>query len=208
MATVIANLLINGLSGVTVGGSGSTVKIFPTAPGASIGVASTKNGYVYIPGNGAVNGQRLGVRATGTFSTLGEVSPTITLGLYAYTFVGTVGTLVVTPVYSQALTGSGDAGNVAPWALTADIEGDGLLANPNLPFNAVSNTITGSGLVQLLSASSVMDGVSATGSAGLVSGLTNIGFNAPIPFGLAIGFTFSGTGSSQTATMLQFDLSQ
>ena len=116
MATVIANLLINGLSGVTVGGSGSTVKIFPTAPGASIGVASTKNGYVYIPGNGAVNGQRLAVRATGTFSTLGEVSPTVTLGLYAYTFVGTVGTLIVTPVYSQALAGSGDAGNVAPWS--------------------------------------------------------------------------------------------
>ena len=92
--------------------------------------------------------------------------------------------------------------------MTADIEGDGLLANPNLPFNAVSNTITGSGLVQLLSASSVMDGVGATGSAGLVSGLTNIGYNAPIPFGLAIGFTFSGTGTSQTATMFQFDLSQ
>src|SRR5271156_1148995 len=108
MATTVANLLINGLSGVTVGGSGSTVKIFPTAPGASIGVGSTKNGYLYIPGSGAVNAQRLSVRATGTFSTVGEASPTITLGLYAYPFVGTVGTLITTPIYSQLLSAAND----------------------------------------------------------------------------------------------------
>jgi len=210
MAQPVTNLLINGINPVSVGGTGTTLKIFPFVPGASISVPSVKNGYLYIPGNAESNNQRLSVRANGNFQIGGDTSsPAFTLGLYAATFVGTVGTLISTPIYSQTFAGSGEGGtpgvNYYPWSLAADLCGDGLVAQQG---QASQPQFFGSGLVQLLSASSVIDGTGATGTAGLVSGLTGINMNAAIPFGLAIGVTFSVSGSGNVANMYQFDISQ
>jgi hypothetical protein len=204
----ITNLLINGANPVNVGGTGTTLKIFPYVPGASIGVASTKNGYLYVPGNGEANAQRMSVRANGNFTIGGDTSsPNFTLGLYAATFVGNVATLVATPIFSQTFTGSGEGGATGtyyPWSLTADIVGDGLVAQQG---QASQANFIGSGLVQLVSGSSCIDGTFASATAGLVTGLTSINFNAAIPFGLAVGVTFSQSGSGNSANMYQFDLS-
>ena len=182
---------------------------FPFQPGASIGVASTKNGYLFYPGNGEANAQRLSVRAAGNFTIGGDTSsPNFTLGLYAATFVGSVATLISTPVFSQTFTGSGEggaAGTYYPWALTADIAGDGLVAQQG---QASQSNFIGSGLVQLLSGSSAIDGTGASATAGLISGLTGINFNAAIPFGLAIGVTYSVSGAGNLANMYQFDIQQ
>src|ERR1700679_817170 len=140
MAQPIQNLLINGISPVTVGGTGTTLKLFPNSPGVSIGVASTKNGYLYCPDNNSVNNQRGSVRASGNF-TIGSgtaSSPNVTVGLYLATFAGnipsgavTIGAqttapyTVATAIISQTFNGSSDllvAGY--PWALNVDLQGD------------------------------------------------------------------------------------
>ena len=84
MAQTVSNLLINGANRVTVGGLGTTVKFFPPAPGASIGVAGAGYGFVFMPGSNRLNGQRMTILATGNFKSGGDVtSPAVTVGLYA-----------------------------------------------------------------------------------------------------------------------------
>jgi len=202
MATVIANLLINGAGGITVGGTGITTKYFPAVPGASIGVASVNNGYLLVPANNAVNGQRLAIRATGNFA-VGDITgacPTVTIGLYPVTFTGGLSTASInsTAILSAVVTAQTNINALYPWALTADLAGD-----------------SGSGLVQVLSGAVVADGVNTSATAGLVTGLTKINF-APgaslpssgqvAPFGLVVGVTFSISEAGNTATMYQFDM--
>lgn len=203
MASVLTNLLINGAGGITVGGTGIGTKYFPTVPGASIGVASTNNGYLLVPANNVVNGQRMAVRATGNFA-VGDITgacPTVTIGLYPVTFTGGLSTASIgaTAIISQVSTLQANINALYPWALNADLSGD-----------------TGSGLVQALSGSIVCDGVAGSFSAALVTGLTKINF-APgstlpasgqvAPFGLVVGVTFSISEAGNTANMYQFDLS-
>ena len=197
MANVITNLLINGASGVTVGGTGVGIKYFPTVPGASIGVNSPNNGYLLVPANNVVNGQRTAVRATGNFA-VGDITgacPTVTIGLYPVTFVGNVASVGATAILSAVSTLQANINALYPWALIADLAGD-----------------SGSGLVQQLSGAIVIDGVNTNLTAGLVTGLSKINFGAlpqgqTAPFGLVVGVTFSISEAGNTATMYQFDLS-
>ena len=199
MASVITNLLINGASGITVGGTGVGIKYFPTVPGASIGVASTNNGYLLVPANNVVNGQRMSVRATGNFA-VGDITgacPTVTIGLYPVTFTGGLSTASIgaTAIISQVSALQANINALYPWALSVDLAGD-----------------SGSGLVQQLSGAIVIDGVNTNLTAGLVTGLSKINFGAlpqgqTAPFGLVIGVTFSISEAGNTATMYQFDLS-
>jgi len=204
MANVIANLLANGVTGSVVGGTGTTIKYFPSIPGASIGVASTNNGYILMPANNAVNGQRLNFTATGNFA-VGDITgacPTVTLGVYPVTFTGGLSTAVIgsTAIVSAVSTTQANINALYPWALQLDFAGD-----------------TGSGLVQKLSGQLVMDGVSTSVTAGLITGLTGINY-APgstlpasgqvAPFGLVVGVTFSISEAGNTATMYQCVLQQ
>jgi hypothetical protein len=202
MANVITNLLANGVTGSVVGGSGTAIKYFPSIPGSSIGVVSTNNGYLLLPGSNSVNGQRLAVRATGNFA-VGDLTgpcPAVTIGLYPVTFTGGLSTASIgsTAIISAVSTTQANISAVYPWALTVDLAGD-----------------SASGLVQTLSGAIVIDGVSTSATAGLTSGLTKINF-APgttlpasgqvAPFGLVVGVTFSVSDTGNTATMFQFDL--
>jgi len=212
MAQPVTNLLINGLNPVTVGGTGTAVKIFPYVPGASIGVASTRAGVLFIPGNGEANAQRLSVRAGGNITFGGDLtSPAVTIGLYPVTFSATVVsglscTVVgATPIFSNTFAASADVSSIIPWALTADLEGDGLLAQQG---QASQPQFGGSGLVQLLSGAIVMDGTNASATPALVSSLSGVNMNAAIPYGLAVGITFSISGAGNSASMYQFDLQQ
>lgn len=192
MSNVVNNLLINGASGVTVGGTGTAIKYFPTVPGASIGVNSTSNGYLRVPGNNAANGQRLSVRAGGNFEVgAGGTCPTVTLALYPVTFVGTVGTIGATAIVSYASTLQNLTGTNYPFALNAELCGD-----------------SGSGLVQILSGQILVDGTNTAATPGLVTGLTAINFANSIPFGVVMAVTFSVSESGNSATLFQFDLQQ
>lgn len=204
MAMPITNLLINGISGVSVGGSGTTLKIFPQAPGASIGVASTKNGYLYCPDSNKVNNQRLSVRATGNF-TIGSgtaSSPNVTVGLYLATFAGnnpagavTIGGQTTAPyagataIVSQTFNGSSDLLVTGyPFAINVDLQGD--------------NT---SGVLQAMSGNIAIDGVAGTFTASAAG--TGINMNSPVPFALVVGVTFSVSDTAALANLYQLDLS-
>ena len=207
MANFIKNLLINGQNPVTVGGTGTTVKFFPMQPGASIGVASIKNGILFVPDNNEANGQRMSATASGNF-TIGSgaaTSPAVTIGLYPVTFanttavtnsnpsaLGLTSTAVIgaTPILSATLAAASDLTGFYPWALTCDLEGD-----------------SQSGLVQLLSGSIVIDGAGTAATIGLVSGLTGINFANAAPYGVVVGVTFSVSDPGASANMFQFSLS-
>jgi hypothetical protein len=197
MAEVIANLLLNGLNPVTVGGTGTAIKYFPNVPGASIGVASTKNGYLYCPGVGKANAQRLSVRASGNF-TIGNLgggsnaSPAVTVGLYPVTFSGntpagtpTIGSAVISQIFAAA----SDLIGYYPFALSADVQGD--------------NT---SGIVQSLAGNIVIDGT--PGSFSTTAILSSVNMLAPVPFAFVVGVTFSVSDSLASANLYQFDLQQ
>ena len=202
MANVITNLQVNGASGVTVGGTGISIKYFPFIPGASIGVNSSNNGILLLPGSNSVNGQRLTVRGTGNFA-VGDLTgpcPSVTIGVYPVTFTGGLSTASIgsTAILSAVSTTQANVNAVYPWAFIVDLEGD-----------------SGSGLVQTLSGAIVIDGVNTNATAGLTTGLTKINF-APgttlpasgqvAPFGLVVGITFSVSDQGNTATMFQFDV--
>src|SRR4029077_737040 len=104
MPETIVNLLINGASPVTVGGTGTSAKLFPAVPGASIGVNSTAVGYLNIPGNNAVNGQALTVTVVGSYTLdpTDASSPTVLVEL-----VATKNPTAASPTYTViATTGS------------------------------------------------------------------------------------------------------
>jgi hypothetical protein len=192
MSTVVNSLAINGATGLTVSGIGTSLKYFP-ALGISLTQVNPNPGIVAVPGNNVSNGVRTTVRASGSFQ-VGDITgpcPTFTLGLYPVTFVGAVGTVVSTAILS---TTSSTQANVAagyPWALTADFIGD-----------------TGSGLVQCASGELVIDGNATAATAGLVTGLTGINFGASYPYGFCIGFSFSISEASNSATIFQFNILQ
>lgn len=204
MASTIKNTLINGINPVTVGGTGITIKYFPAAPGASIGVASLKNGILFVPDNGEANGQRITIKAGGNYL-IGvdapSASPSCTIGLYPVTFANATAvansnpasTLASTAVIgATAIVSQTQTLNIvgaAPWALQVDLLGDST-----------------SGLVQLCSGSIVMDGTAGTVTAGLVSGLSGINFSSVAPYGLVVGVTFSVSDAQASANMYQFYL--
>lgn len=213
MAQPVTNLLINGLNPSSVGGTGTTIKYFPFQPGVSIGVASSKApsgaGVLFAPGNGEANGQRMSIRASGNLTISGDTSsPNITLGLYPVTYVGTVGTIGATAILSQTLTASGttEPFAVLPWALSADIVADGLVAQPFQAGGPFGNG--GSGIAMLVAGFSQID-VTASGQVSgiVIAGLSNVNMNAAIPFGLCVGITFSQSSAANAANMYQFDLS-
>lgn len=207
MAQPVTNLLCNGGNPVIVGGTGTAIKYFPMVPGASIGVASVKNGFLFVPGNGEANAQRISIRAGGNF-TIGNnapsASPAVTIALYPVTFTNgnpadsnpsalgltSTASIKATAIISQTFAAASDLAGFYPWALTVDLQGDTL-----------------SGLVQASGGNIAIDGVSGTFTAGLASGLTSINFSSAAPFGLVVGVTFSVSDANALANMYQFDLS-
>ena len=199
MAQPITNLLINGLNPVSVGGTGTAVKYFPTVPGASIGVASTKNGYLYIPGNGEANGQILDVRASGNFTIGvpggGVASPAVTVALYSATFLngnpGSTVTINATPVLTATFAAASDV--LPPYGFSLDAR---IICE------------SGSGLARLVWGHTEIDGSAVVTAGGLISGLTGINMSQSVPFALLVGVTFSVSDAQASANLYQFDLEQ
>lgn len=183
MATLINALPVNGLNPVTVGGTGTAIKYFPNAPGASIGVASTQPGQLNLPGSSRLLGQRFNVLASGSF-TNGATSTTTTITLAANTAVQGA-----TPSYT-ALGTSGAIAFVAAgtyaWSLVMTAEGDSVSSKMN-------------GQISFLVANVIVAAVA-------IATFTGVNWANEYPFGLVVGVTFSGSDASNAGKLTQFQL--
>ena len=195
MSSVITQLQVNGANSITMGGLGTNLTIFPPAPGSAIGTPSSQNGYLYVPGNNEMNGQRMMIRASGTFQLgfTGATSSAFSVGLYYANFNNTVGTPnTATPILLGTQNNIIPHGSPRSWQLIVDLEGD------NTTGNVVS--LSGTAVVNLVPTSIFIN-----------NALTGINFNNPIPFGLLIGVQFGSlptfSGFVNTASLSQFDLS-
>lgn len=200
---VITNLLVNGVAPVIVGGSGTGLKWFPALPGASIGATNNLPGMLFVPGNNEFNGQLMHVFATGN-ATMDQTisSPAITISLGALKNPAasfnpnnqptTAPSFSPTTIASSqhAVSGYGTA-TIIPWSLEAWINAD----------NA-SGLLQGSYKV-------VIDNVTETGSGNGTSAITSlsgVSMSSVTPFGLAVGVTFSVSGTANSASLYQFSL--
>jgi hypothetical protein len=187
----IANLLINGASPVTVGGTGTTAKFFPAVPGASIGVASTAVGYVYIPGNNAVNGQAMTVNVVGSYTldATDASSPTVTVEL-----VATTNPTAASPTYTVICT----TGAVSTTGI--GVASDSFKISASIFGDNVSGLVSGN-------YTAIMNGaLKNTPPTILTNNLTSIVFSNAVPFALAVRVTFSVTGAKNSSSLYQFSL--
>ena len=192
MADVIAQLLVGGASPVTVGGTGTSAKYFPAVPGASIGVASANVGYVYIPGNSAVNGQTLYVDVCGSYTLdpTDSSSPTVLIEL-----VGTKNPTAASPTYTVlATTGSVSSSGIG---VASD--------NFNIGLRMFGDSV--SGLVSGVYTAVMNNALKSSPPTIITNPLTGVNFAANEPFALAVRITFSVTGAANSASLYQFDLS-
>lgn len=201
----VANLLLNGNTPVTVGGTGTTAKFFPPAPGPSINVASTAVGYLLCPTNNASNNQRLHVMASGNVTP----DPTIACPTFRVELVATKDYTVSAPVYSSIVDStadalgetSGDATATQPWLIDAWLQVDGT----GTVMQGYAFVMIG-GDVDLIPALGNTGGLSNTflTSSGMVSGVKP----GSAPFALAVRVTFGTSGAGNSASMYQFALEQ
>ena len=189
----VANLLINGANPVTVGGLGITAKYFPFEPGPSIGVASSKVGYIYAPGGNAANNQLLHVIALGNVAP----DPTIACPTFRVEVVATTNPAATTPTYVSIFDSSADA--------LGEVSGDATLTQP----------WSMDGWLQVDGTGGVMQGrftYTQGGEVDAVSALSNVLINVNMstfpPFALAVRVTFGTTAAANTASMYQFALEQ
>ena len=194
---IVANLLVNGAVGVTVGGSSTSVQYFPAVPGASIGVASPNYGIIAVPGSGRANGQNLSVRAVGNAVAPNDgTSPTFTVGLYA----------VINPSIVSNAMNLPTSPSVVSLAVPTPHAAAGLGITP-FPwnFNAILNADTASGILQGTYSVQIDNAAPVTGQ---ISSQSGINMGNTIPFALLIGVTFSQSSAQNSATMFQFSLEQ
>ena len=192
MAETIVNLLVNGASPVTVGGTGTTAKYFPAVPGASIGVNSTAVGYLKIPGANAVNGQSLTVTAVGSYTLdpTDASSPTVLVEL-----VATKNPTAASPTYTVIAT----SGSVASSGI--GVASDSFRIVASIFGDNVSGLVSGN-------YTCIMNGaLKSSPPTVLTNNLTGVVFSGDTPFALALRITFSVTGAANSASLYQFSIS-
>ena len=194
----VTNLLINGAAGVTVGGTGATIKYFPAVPGASIGVANNNYGWLFVPGTNRANGQSLRVIASGvaTLDAAGSPSATFTLAAAKN----------LTSKYNPNAQPSA-APAVSLTAIAAPVHAaSGLLGSFPWSFEANLNADSTSGILQGRF-TSVIDGVVENDNTATTL-VTGVDMSQPTPLGFVFGVTFSVSEAGNSATMYQFSLEQ
>ena len=191
MAETIANLLVNGASPVTVGGTGTTAKYFPNVPGASIGVASTAVGYLKVPGANRCNGQQLTVLATGSYTldATDASSPTILLEL-----VGTKNPTAASPTYvilatTSATATSGVGAASESFGMTVTLFGDNASGFVNGNQRIIMNGSLNNSTPKVLT-----------------NNMTGVDYSSDVPYALALRITFSVTGAANSSSLYQFEL--
>lgn len=198
----VSNLLLNGNTPVTVGGTGTTAKFFPPVPGPSLTNVSTKVGYIFCPANNAANNQKLHVIANGNVTP----DPTIACPTVRFELVATLDWTVASPTYVSIADSvaeqlgeiSGDAMATQPWSFDTWLTVDG-----------TGGVMQGYSFIQV---GGELDVVAAVG-AGLSNTFTGVNMiNGPkpgeAPFALAVRVTFGSSGAANSASMYQFALEQ
>ena len=191
MAETIVNLLVNGASPVTVGGSGTTAKYIPNVPGASIGVASTAVGYLKVPGSNRMNGQQMTCFVTGSYTLdpTDASSPTVTLEL-----VGTKNPTAASPTYTILASGgavatSGVGAASESFSFQVTLFGDNASGQVNGNQRVIQNGSLANSTPKVLT-----------------NNLTGVDFSSDVPYALAFRVTFSVTGAANSASVYQFEL--
>lgn len=193
MAQVIAGYQLSGNFGVTVGGTGTSIKYFPNPPGPSIGVndstpsSTSAVGQLAVPGSSRLNGQIFHVQGAGNFEVgPGGTCPGFTVLLQANT--GTTSSPTYTTLAtSGVITTQANLNAYYPWYFDVTLMGD-----------------SGSGIVQG-SYTGMVDGTAFSGST-LSNNLSKINFATEPPFGLVLGVQFSVSESGNGATAYQFQI--
>lgn len=198
---------INGLSPLIVGGTGTSIKIFP-AVAASLPVNSAQPSVpgqlvggpaaLLIPANGSYEGQAFEVQASGSITCGASTSPTVNFGLYNGTSltVGSDGTALVT--LTSAIAAS--ASHTLPFEVRIRLQGDSVSGIVQVgTVEAYMNSVTmGATTNTKLTGISFLSGAS-TGQNPIFNGNA-----APAALSLifGIGFTLSDAGNS--ASLMQY----
>lgn len=146
-----------------------------------------------MPGNNRLNGQQFAVNVTGYVVTgSGIACPNVTVALYAQTNAASHAD-GHNPTYTAIATTQADTGgnaNAEPFSLSVVLSGDSV-----------------SGVVQGVQTSIYNGLIDDTSPVAIENLLSNINFNADVPFGLVVGVTFSVSAADNAATLTQFTLS-
>jgi hypothetical protein len=177
MATPIASVGFNYAFPGKVGGTGTNFDIF-TAP-------SNANAAAVLALPVTSSGQQVDVKATGYIYGHGATTLTNFVLQSGTSLTSTSNATLVTIASNTAVTQS----TLIPWALKISLNGD-----------------AASGIVQVISSSFVLDGVSetltVTGSGAILSGVTYAGPGAAI--NLVLGFKFTVSDALNAAYITQF----
>ena len=198
---------VSGVSPITVGGTGTSIKIFPAVPsslpvnaGQPSAVGQFVNGpaALLIPANGSYEGQAFEVQASGSITFGASTSPTVNFGLFNGTSltVANDGTAIVT--LTSAIAGS--ASHTLPFEVRIRLQGDSVSGIVQIgTVEAYMNSVTmGSTTNTKLTGISFLSGAS-TGQNPIFNGNS-----APAALSLifGIGFTLSDAGNS--ASLMQY----
>lgn len=172
---------IIGLNPSKVGGTGTSIKIFPSLIPPTFGAASVNPASLSVAGNGALEGKAFTVRASGNLFVHGAY-PTVNFTLQSGTsLTASSNVTVATLASAQSLTTAA----TYPFSFKADLQGD-----------------SASGIVQVVSAVISCNGVSGTVTATDLTGVSFLGPNAAL--NLVFGVTFGVSDGLNAASLMQF----
>lgn len=185
MSNPFATAGVNYANPVIAGGTGTLAKIFP-APSLNFNVASTVPAALLIQAQ--QQGQIVSVKAAGNVFLHGA-SPTVNFEIQNGTsLTAASNSTIATMNAAQSLT----TGATYPFAITLDLQGDQT-----------------SGIVQVVNASIVCDGVSGTVTKSTLTGINWTGANQfysnGAPLSLVVGVTFAVSDALNTASLFQFE---
>jgi len=204
---VIAGYLINSANPVTVGGTGTAAKYFPSTPvqpawlSGAPGVNTSSDshqfgnqpsstsaaGQLVFPGDGKLDGVRSQILVTGTFgSDTGDPSGTVNIEVVANT--GTV----ASPSYTVLASTSATVPTLAAaedFGIYLNVFGSSKSGVLNGTYSAMINNVL----------------VNSTPKA-LNNTLTGLNFAASQPFGLLVRVTFGTSDATNTASLTQFQV--
>ena len=205
----VSNLLLNGNTPVTVGGTGTTAKFFPPQPGPSITNVSTKVGYIFCPGNNAANNQLLHVIACGNVTP----DPTIACPTFQVELVGSTNYTAASPTYTSIFNstaknlgqGAGEQFATQPWGIQVWMQVDGTsgIAQGEVRFSLDGEVFWLPATNGALGFSNDFTGINMATPAGTVGTTGGLA-----PFALAVRVTFGTSGAGNSASMYQFALEQ
>lgn len=180
----------------TVGGTGTTAKIFQYSASAFTPTDLTAPGAVTlpIPGSGRLNGKRFTIAASGNATVAGS-SPTLQIQLLAS--VNGAANVIVAQSSAQSVSGS------FPWTIAGVLQGDTLSGIVQGSFSALVNSLLNSPAVLTNGLTGVSFGTNsasgATNGASYpttgVSGFANPGLEPPIKFQVALVFGVSNAAN-------------